>query len=60
MKRKIYDELVKWKNKSNGKTALLIEEAKHVGKNYIAKEFAEKNYISFLKIMKMTHQRLWK
>ena len=50
MKRKIYDELVKWKNESNGKTALLIEGARRVGKSYIAKEFAEKNYKSYILI----------
>jgi len=30
-KRKIYDELLKWKNKSNGETALLIEGARRIG-----------------------------
>lgn len=42
MKRKIYDELLKWKNNSNGKTAMLIEGARRIGKSYIALEFAKK------------------
>lgn len=50
MKRKIYDKLVKWKNESNGKTALLIEGARRVGKSYITQEFAKNNYKSYLLI----------
>ncbi len=42
MKRKIYDELLKWKNNSNGKTAMLIEGASRIGKSYIALEFEKK------------------
>ena len=41
MKRKIYNKLVDWKNKSDGKTALLIEGARRVGKSYIVEEFAK-------------------
>lgn len=48
MKRKIYDELVKWKNESKGRTALLIEGARRVGKTYIAEEFAKNNYKSYI------------
>ena len=48
MKRKIYDRLLKWKNESKGETALLIDGARRVGKSYIAKEFAEKEYRSQL------------
>ena len=50
MKRKIYDTLVQWKNESNGKTALLIEGARRVGKSYIAEEFAKNNYKSYVLI----------
>ena len=32
MKRKIYDELLKWKEKSNGEVALLIDGARRIGK----------------------------
>ena len=44
MKRKIYNELLKWKQESNGNTALLIEGARRVGKSYIAEEFAKEKY----------------
>ena len=46
MKRKIYNELLNWKNTQNGKTALLIDGARRVGKSYIAEEFAKENYKS--------------
>lgn len=48
MKRKIYDELVKWKNEKNGTTALLIEGARRIGKSYIAEEFARNEYTSYI------------
>lgn len=31
LKGKINDKLVEWKEYSNGKTTLLIEEARHIG-----------------------------
>ncbi len=46
LKRKIYDRLVSWKNKSNGKTALLIDGARRVGKSYIVQLFAKQEYKS--------------
>ncbi|MEE0634417.1 MAG: AAA family ATPase [Bacilli bacterium] len=48
MKRKIYNKLVEWKNTSNGKTALLIDGARRVGKSYIVEEFAKDNYKSYI------------
>ena len=50
MKRKIYDKLVEWKRTSSGKTALLIDGARRVGKSYIAEEFAKANYASYILI----------
>jgi Predicted ATPase (AAA+ superfamily) len=50
MRRKIYDQLLSWKQNSNGTTALLIEGARRVGKSYIAKAFAEKEYKSYVLI----------
>ena len=44
MKRKIYENLLQWKNRSAGKYALLIEGARRVGKSYIVKAFAEAEY----------------
>ena len=49
-KRKIYSRIEEWKAKSNGKTALLIEGARRVGKSTIAEEFARNNYQSYLLI----------
>ncbi len=48
MKRKIYDKLLCWKQEENGRTALLIDGARRVGKSYIAKEFAQKEYKSYI------------
>lgn len=48
MKRKIYDKLLKWKEQSSGRTALLIDGARRVGKSYIAEEFAKNNYKSYI------------
>lgn len=49
-KRKIYSKLITWKEKSAGKTALLIEGARRVGKSTIAEEFARNEYESYLLI----------
>lgn len=32
-KRKLYDKMLKWKQESNGETALLIEGARRIGKS---------------------------
>lgn len=50
MKRKIYNELLEWKNKRNGATAVLIEGARRIGKSYIVEEFARNEYDSYLLI----------
>ena len=50
MKRKIYEKLTEWKENSNGKTALLIDGARRVGKSYIVKAFAEKEYKTYIMI----------
>ena len=49
MRRKIYDELLKWKGR-NGKSALLIQGARRTGKSYIVEEFAKKEYRSYILI----------
>ena len=50
MRRKIMQELVKWKESGAGKTALLIDGARRVGKSYIAEAFARENYKSYIVI----------
>ena len=49
-KRKIYSKLVEWKNESDGRTALLVEGARRIGKSTIVKEFATNEYESFILI----------
>ncbi len=57
MKRKVYKKLIEWKENSKGKTAILIDGARRVGKSYIVEKFAKENYksciiIDFNKISK--------
>ena len=49
-KRKIYSKLKEWKETSKGKTALLIEGARRIGKSTIVEEFAKKEYRSYILI----------
>ncbi|MBR6410429.1 MAG: ATP-binding protein [Clostridia bacterium] len=49
-RRKIYDKLVEWKNESQGRTALLIEGARRIGKSTLAEEFAKNEYESYILI----------
>lgn len=49
-KRKIYNELLDWKNEDNGTTAILIKGARRVGKSTIAEEFARNEYSSYILI----------
>ena len=43
LRRKIYDELLKWKN-SGDRKALVIKGARQVGKTFIVREFAKNQY----------------
>ncbi len=49
-KRKIYDKLLEWKQESDGKTALLIEGARRIGKSTVAEEFAKNEYETYILI----------
>lgn len=49
-KRKIYANLLDWKKENNGRTALLIEGARRIGKSTIVEEFAKKEYKSYILI----------
>lgn len=57
MKRKIYNELLEWKSTSNGRSALLVEGARRIGKSYIVEEFARNEYASYLMINFRTASR---
>ena len=43
LKRKIYKELINWKNKKN-KKPLVIKGMRQIGKTFIVKQFANENY----------------
>ncbi len=47
-KRKIYNELLQWKQTDEGRTAVLIQGARRVGKSTIAEEFATNEYESYI------------
>ncbi|SDM83491.1 ATP-binding protein [Lachnospira pectinoschiza] len=49
-KRKIYKELLDWKEKYSNKYALLIKGARRIGKSTIAEEFAANEFKSYVKI----------
>ena len=50
LKRKIYQRLLEWKKESNGKTALLLEGARRVGKTYVCRRFGKNEYKSYILI----------
>lgn len=49
-KRKLYDKLLDWKRTRAGKSAVLIEGARRVGKSTLVKQFAESEYESYAMI----------
>ena len=49
-KRKIYDQLLKWKTTSNGTSALLVQGARRIGKSTIVEQFAKREYVSYILI----------
>lgn len=50
LRRKLYDDLVAWKKRSGGTTALLIDGARRVGKSFLAEEFGKNEYRSYILI----------
>ena len=48
LKRKIYAELLNWKEKAQGKSAVLIEGAHRVGKSTVVEEFAKAQYKDYI------------
>lgn len=49
-KRKLYEKLLDWKNNRSGRTAVLIEGARRVGKSTLARQFAQNEYESYVMI----------
>ena len=50
LNRKIYQKLLEWKKDSKGKTALLLEGARRVGKTHICRQFGRNEYKSTILI----------
>ena len=64
LKRKLYAELLEWKNsRRNGGTGshecMLVKGARQVGKTYLIREFGRKEYDSFIEINFLEHSE-WK
>ena len=49
-KRKLYRRLLEWKRVRDGKTAILIEGARRVGKSTLVEQFAKNEYESYILI----------
>lgn len=47
-KRKLYDQMLQWKNERNGETALLIQGARRIGKSTLVEDFARREYESYI------------
>ncbi len=47
-KRKLYGRLLEWKRTQNGKSAILIEGARRVGKSTLVEQFAKNEYDSYI------------
>lgn len=43
-RRKVYEQLLKWKKECNGSRAILLEGARRIGKSTICEEFAKREY----------------
>lgn len=50
MKRKLYNELLKWKNEDARTCALMVDGARRTGKSYIVEKFAKQEYASYILI----------
>ena len=49
-KRKVYQQLLEWKKTENGRTAILVEGARRVGKSTIVELFAKQEYETYILI----------
>ena len=47
-KRKIYSKFLEWKDESAGKTALMVEGARRIGKSTVVEEFGKNEYKSYI------------
>ena len=49
-RRKVYGKMLEWKTTSKGRSSLLLEGARRIGKSTIVEEFAKKEYSSYILI----------
>ena len=49
-KHKVYDKQKEWKESYSGRTALLLEGARRIGKSTIVEKFGKKEYRSYILI----------
>ena len=49
-KRKIYEKMLEWKRTAEGRSALLIEGARRIGKSTVTEAFAKNEYESYIMI----------
>jgi hypothetical protein len=49
-KRKMYDRMLRWKTERDGATALLIQGARRIGKSTLVRDFAQREYSSYILI----------
>lgn len=54
--RKIYNEILEWKEKQSDKYALLFKGARRIGKSTIAVEFVKNEFKSYI-VIDFTHTR---
>lgn len=47
-KRKLYQEMLRWKTERNGRSALLVKGARRVGKSTLVEQFAKHEYKSYI------------
>ena len=50
LRRKIYDKLLAWKNRTGKKDAILLRGVRQCGKTYIVREFGKREYKNFIEI----------
>lgn len=50
LKRKAYQKMLEWKSRSNGKTSLMLDGARRVGKSFLCEQFGANEYKSMLYI----------
>ena len=55
-RRKLYERLLEWKRVSNGKTAIMVEGARRVGKSTLVEMFA-KTSMSHTSLLILTKHR---